>query len=156
MREALCNSLGGLICILLREVYTKQTSMPSICVIGESDPFIAQLLQRFAEKTGLHVERGVMSQDVLDLIRRVNPAVVILDAELPGSLLGWEAIRILRAETKTSTLRVISCSWLNKAKAARLMGPLAGHLQKPDLYYEDFIAAVQNAGIMVNGLKDMN
>lgn len=121
--------------------------MPSICVIGESDPFIAQLLQRFAEKAGLHVERGVMSQDVLDLVRRVNPVVVILDAELPGSFLGWEAIRILRAEPETSTLRVISCSWMNKAKATNLMGPLAGHLQKPDLFYEDFLTVIQNAGI---------
>ena len=121
--------------------------MPSLCVIGESDPFIAQLLQRFAEKAGLHVERGVMSQDVLELVRRVNPAVVILDAELPGSCLGWEAIRVLRAETKTSNLRVISCSWLSKAKVADLMGPLADHLQKPDLFYEDFLMALQNAGI---------
>jgi DNA-binding response OmpR family regulator len=130
--------------------------MPSLCVIGESDPFIAQLLQRFAEKAGLHVEWGVMSQDILDLVRRVNPAVVILDAELPGSFLGWEAIRVLRAEPKTCTLRVISCSWMNQAKAAGLMGPLAGHLQKPDLFYEDFITALQNAGIMVNSPKDIN
>jgi CheY-like chemotaxis protein len=130
--------------------------MPRICVIGESDPFIAQLLQRLAEKAGLQVGRGIMSQDVVDLVRSVNPAVVILDVELPGSFLGWEAIRILRAEPKTSTLAVISCSWLNKSKATRLMGPLAGHLQKPDLYYEDFMTALQKAGILLTGLKDMS
>lgn len=121
--------------------------MPSLCVIGESDPFIAQLLQRFAEKSGLQVRRVMTSQDILELVRESEPAVVILDAELPGSLLGWEVIRSLRAEPKTSTLPVISCSWLSKAKANDLMGPLAGHLQKPDLFYEDFLIALQNAGI---------
>lgn len=87
------------------------------------------------------------SQDVLALVRECDPAVVILDAELPGGLLGWEAIRSLRAESKTSMLPVISCSWVSKAKATDLMGPLAGHLQKPDLFYEDFLIALQNAGV---------
>ena len=121
--------------------------MPQICVIGESDPFIAQLLQRFAEKSGLQVERGTTGQEVLDLVRRSEPVVVIVDAELRGSVLGWELIRRLRGEPKTSALPVISCSWLSKAKAIELMGPIAGHLQKPDLFYEDFLAALQKAGV---------
>jgi DNA-binding response OmpR family regulator len=129
--------------------------MPSICVIGESDPFIAHLLQRFAEKSGLDVKRAVVSQDFLDLVRSLNPAVVIVDAELPGDIIGWETIRILRSEEKISGLPVISCSWVGKEKAAELMGPLAGHMQKPELHYEDFLVSLQNAGFMTDSLKEI-
>jgi DNA-binding response OmpR family regulator len=130
--------------------------MPSICVIGESDPFIAQLLQRFAEKSGLEVKRAVFSQDFLGLAKTSTPAVVILDAELPGAFPGWEAVRVLRAETSTPFLPVISCSWLNKEKAIELMGPLSGHMQKPDLHYEDFLNALQNAGIVSDSLNEVD
>lgn len=129
--------------------------MPSICVIGESDPFVAHLLQRFAEKSGLDVKRAVVSQDFLDLVRCFHPAVVIVDAELPGDIIGWETIRILRGEEMTSGLPVISCSWVNKEKVTELMGPLSGHMQKPELHYEDFLASLQNAGVSVHSLKEI-
>jgi DNA-binding response OmpR family regulator len=129
--------------------------MPSICVIGESDPFVAHLLQRFAEKSGLDVKRAVVSQEFLDLVRSLNPAIVIVDAELPGDIIGWETIRILRSQEKNPRLPVISCSWLSKEKAAALMGPLAGHMQKPELHYEDFLASLQNAGLVTDSLKEI-
>ena len=129
--------------------------MPSICVIGESDPFVAQLLQRYAEKSGLKVKRAIFSQDFLDLAKTSTPVVVILDVELPGAIQGWEAIRVLRAETPSPFIPVISCSWMNKEKAAELMGPLAGHMQKPDLHYEDFLIALENAGIETGGQKEV-
>ena len=129
--------------------------MPSICVIGESDPFVAHLLQRFAEKSGLEVKRAVVSQDFLDFVRSLNPAVVIVDAELPGDIIGWETIRILRGEEKMSGLPVISCSWVSKEKATDLMGPLAGHMQKPELHYEDFLASLQNVGLITDSLKEI-
>jgi DNA-binding response OmpR family regulator len=129
------------------------TVMPSICVIGESDPFVAHLLQRFAEKSGLDVKRAGVSQDFMSLVRTYSPAVVIVDAELPGDIIGWETIRILRCEEKTSGLPVISCSWVSKEKATELMGPLAGYMQKPELHYEDFLASLQNAGLVTGNLK---
>jgi DNA-binding response OmpR family regulator len=129
--------------------------MPSTCIIGESDPFVAQLLQRYAEKNGLKVKRAIFSQDFLDLAKTSTPEVVILDVELPGTIQGWEAIRVLRAETTSPFIPVISCSWLSKEKASELMGPLAGHMQKPDLHYEDFLIALQNAGIETDGQKQV-
>jgi DNA-binding response OmpR family regulator len=129
--------------------------MPSICVIGESDPFVAHLLQRFAEKSGLDVKRAVVSQEFLDLVRSLNPAIVIVDAELPGDIIGWETIRILRSEETNPRLPVISCSWLSQEKAAALMGPLAGHMQKPELHYEEFLASLQHAGLVTDSLKEI-
>ncbi len=126
-----------------------------MCVIGEADPFVAHLLQRFAEKSGMEVKRAVVSQDFLDFVNSLDPAVAIVDAELPGDIIGWEAVRILRSEEKMAGLPVISCSWVSKEKAIELMGPLAGHMQKPELLYEDFLASLQNAGLMTDSLKEI-
>jgi CheY-like chemotaxis protein len=125
--------------------------MDPTCLIGESDPFVALLLQRFAEKCGLKVVRAILGQDVLEMARQVEPVVVILDAELPGNQRGWEIAEALRQDPLTSSTPLISCSWISESKANELMGPLAGHLQKPDLHLEDFLLALGRAGVETNG-----
>jgi len=122
-------------------------TIPLTCIIGESDPFIAQLLERFAEESGLRVMRATFSQEVLPLLSQAGPAVIVMDADLPGELRGWEVIRRLRAEPEFKSLPVISCSWMSRHKASTLMGKLAGHLKKPDLHYADFLSALHSAGV---------
>lgn len=121
--------------------------MTKTCVIGEADPFIAQLLKRFAAESGLQTVMARVGEDVLDLARRVKPVVVIVEAELPGTMRGWEAVRALRADREMCDIPVISCSWLQAAKVDALAGEVAGHLQKPELLYEDFEAALIEAGV---------
>ena len=41
---------------------------------------------------------------------------------------------------------LISCSWLVKPEAAALVPDCVAHLQKPDLHYDDFVAALKDAG----------
>lgn len=125
--------------------------MTSTCVIGESDPFVALLLQRFAEKCGLQVVRATVGQDVLELVKQVEPVVIILDAELPGNQRGWEIVETLRNDPLSSATPLISCSWVSETKAIELMGALAGHLQKPELHLEDFLIALGRAGIPMDG-----
>ncbi len=153
--------------------------MPATCLIAEADPFIANLLLRFAEERGISAVRAKTGQELRALMRRHRPAVLIVEPELPGELRGWEVVRALRAEaeieakakaeaeakakaehvisTLTSTLTltlastwpfaVISCSWLEKAEAGKLLGAVAWHLQKPNLYYDDFVKALEAAGV---------
>jgi CheY-like chemotaxis protein len=128
--------------------------MASVCVVGETDPFIASLLQRFAEASGLQVVRVQVGQDLIEVARQMLPVVVVLDVELPGKLRGWEAARLLQADAATRDIPIINCSWLPKAEVAALIGEVAGHLQKPELHYEDFVVALQAAGVVA--LPDQN
>lgn len=137
--------------------------MPATCLIAEADPFIANLLLRFAEERGVSAVRAKTGQELRALARQHGPAVLIVEPELPGEPRGWEAVRALRAEaedkaervisalTSTSTspapFAVISCSWLEKAEAGKLLGAVAWHLQKPNLYYDDFVRALEAAGV---------
>jgi CheY-like chemotaxis protein len=127
--------------------YHNQT-IDRLCVIGEADPFLAQLLQRFAEKSGLRIQHASTGPDVLELAKR-GSAVVILDPELPGKVRGWEAAQMLRAGRQTNSTPIIFCSWLKKNDTVALAGQASAYLQKPDLSYADFIEALNAAGVKI-------
>lgn len=118
------------------------------CLIAEADPFIASLLVRFAEGSGLECARARAGEDVIELARRINPAVIIIDAELPGDISGWEIMRTLKLDEATCRIALISCSWLSEPEVRDLVGTVVGHLQKPDFPYSDFERAVQAAGVI--------
>ena len=121
--------------------------MGSTCLIAEADPFIVRLLQRFAEEGGLQSVHAQVGQDALEMARRVKPAVIILEPELPGKMRGWDVVRILRQDDETCAIPVISCSWLEESEVCALLGEVQGNLQKPELHYEDFLEALWQAGI---------
>lgn len=120
--------------------------MVPICLIGESDPFLARLLARFCEASGLFVLRAQVGEEFAALARRERPDLMILDAELPGEQRGWEAAQALRAELNGEAAPIIACSWLPRPDALALMSDCAAYLQKPDLHYDEFIAALREAG----------
>jgi CheY-like chemotaxis protein len=124
--------------------------MSFVCVIGESDPFVAQLLQRFAEESGLQPWRAASGQELVDLILQVRPNVIILEPELPGYLRGWEAAEVLKNRAETRDIPVITCSWLREADIQAIMGRVCSHLQKPELHLGDFVTALQAAGLAVH------
>jgi CheY-like chemotaxis protein len=126
------------------------TSAPNpkpLCIIGESDQFLARLLQRFAEKSGLRVQFASTGEEILDLIQNNQPDLVILEPELPGKVRGWETVRAIRNNSQTDKLPLIVCAWLDKENTLAFTGPVSAYLKKPDLHYEDFAEALSLAGI---------
>ena len=119
------------------------------CLIGESDTFIARLLNRFAEESGLDVLPAMQGEDLLKLAQEYLPLVIIIDVELPGGLRGWDAFRELRANPLTTTIPIVSCSWLSPAQTSELIDEPEAFLQKPDLHYQDFLSALVKAGIKI-------
>jgi len=128
-----------------------QIGMRTCCLIAEADPFIASLLVRFAESSGLECARARTADDVMELTQQVKPAVIIIDAELPGDNSGWEIMRALKLDDVTGHIAQISCSWLNEPEVRGLVGTIAGHLQKPDFTYADFEKALRAAGVRSAG-----
>jgi len=120
--------------------------MTTTCLIGEADPFLARLLERYGEARGLDMVRAKVGQELLSLARAAKPDIIIVDPELPGTLRGWEAVRAINSDANVGHVPVLTCSWLSEADACALVGDAAGHLQKPDLHYEDFVTALANLG----------
>lgn len=119
------------------------------CVIGEADPFLARLLRRFAEKCGFRALHAQVGEALLALVAQEQPALVVLDPQLPGKLRGWEACQQIWREDASCAAPVILCTWLKPDEAQALVGRPAAHLQKPDLHYEDFAGLLAAAGIRV-------
>jgi CheY-like chemotaxis protein len=125
--------------------------MPGHCLIAEADSFISALLARFAEERDLQPVQARVGEDVFPLARQVHPVVIFLDGELPGCLRGWEAARALRANGELAHIPIVSCSWLAEPDAKALIDDAVAYLRKPDLHYDDFLAALRLAGIISPG-----
>jgi CheY-like chemotaxis protein len=121
--------------------------VPRVCVIGESDPFVARLLQRYAEESGLEPMRAQQGEQVLDLARRAAPVVIILEVELPGRVRGWEAARNLKSDPDTRGIPVVICSWFGEADARALAAPADGRLSRLELHYDVFVSTLRQAGV---------
>lgn len=119
--------------------------MAAYCLIGETDSFIAMLLARFAQARGLQPVQAQAGEEVCALARQLHPVVVVLDGELPGALRGWEAASQMRADPDLAGIPIISCSWLSEPDARALIAQAVAYLQKPELHYDDFTAALRLA-----------
>jgi len=115
--------------------------MPKKCVIGVADHFIAHLLERFAEQSGMQTVRANSGQALLEIAQRVKPDFIIVDNELPGTIQGEEVIWALRSNAGTSQIPLVLCSWLPATEAQALFGEMAAYLAKPKLDYQGFLAA---------------
>ncbi len=114
-----------------------------LCIIGEADPFLSNLLRRFSEKSGLRVRRAQTGEAVVELVQFEKPALVILEPDLPGRLRGWQ----VAADQSMEDIPLLICTWLSELEARALVKQAFIYLQKPDLHYSGFIAALEAAGI---------
>jgi DNA-binding response OmpR family regulator len=75
-------------------------------LVVEDDPDIVELLTHYLSRDGFHVEAVGDGRVALERLRRVEPDVVILDLQLPGTD-GLAVCRELRSNPRTRHLPVI-------------------------------------------------
>ena len=126
----------------------KRTNTPSRCLIAETDQFIAKLLVRFSEESGFETYLVKEEDDIFAQIHQTKPELIILDAEYPGDMIGWEILRTLKTDSETNNIKLISCSWMNSSEVQILTGELSGYLQKPNITFQGFEDVLRSAGIL--------
>jgi len=67
-------------------------------LVVDDEPNIAELARMYLQQAGFRVEAAADGQQALSQVRRLHPALVVLDLMLPD-LDGWEVCRRLRAES---------------------------------------------------------
>lgn len=80
--------------------------MSATVLLGEADPFNLRLLQEVCEAAGFHVITAGDGPQVLDVLARDRPDVVLLDVHLPDKD-GLEVLRILKADPGLSPIPVL-------------------------------------------------
>lgn len=120
--------------------------MSQTCIIAEHDPWDIRLLRIYAERAGYRLQQAFDGADVLRLARTERPGVIVLDAELPGSLRVGDVLRALDADRLTRDIPIVLFSWFDEGMGSVSDVDSIIRLQKPATY-EAFVAAMNDAGL---------
>jgi DNA-binding response OmpR family regulator len=122
--------------------------MSQTSLIVAHDPWFIQLLRIYAEEIGLRVTQAYDGQDVLPMVHRDLPAVILLEEDLPGKVKSGELLRDLRADSIAGRLPILVFSWQGEEynKEMLQLQDAAVRLQAP-ITFESFVDALKSAGV---------
>jgi CheY-like chemotaxis protein len=120
--------------------------MQQTCLIAAHDPWFIQLLRIYTEESGLRPVQAYEGQEVLPLAYKESPAVILLQADLPGEIKGLDLLCTLRQDPQMKKIPVLLFSWMNIESMDQAAAQSAVYLQEP-VTYEAFQDALQKAGI---------
>jgi CheY-like chemotaxis protein len=119
-------------------------------LIAAHDPWFIQLLRVYSEESGFRVVQVHEGQDVLPMMHQEHPAAVIMQADLPGRLKGWEVLRSLHADPLVRDIPVLVFSWQGSGsggeQSREWLDAAAAHLKEP-ITYDGFQDALTKAGV---------
>jgi len=128
-----------------KNAYLRLKAAPLLMVV-EDDSQSLYLIERYASTSGCQLVSAWEGKEALTLAQQAHPTLILLDIVLSG-MMGWEVLQILRTDPLTCDIPVIICSALDEADRAQQAGAV-GYLRKP-VYYQDFVAALKQAGLPV-------
>lgn len=117
-------------------------------LIATNDPHITYLLQRYTEESGFQAVKTSRGTDVLSLARQAKPALIIMEAKLPGAA-SREVVRWLKAEPSTRDIPIVIFSFSDDNIGDEVEG-VAGYLHE-SVMYDDFVRVLKNAGVLPQG-----
>jgi two-component system cell cycle response regulator DivK len=111
-------------------------------LVVDDDARNLRLAAAALEQAGHEVLSAEGGADGIEAARAHAPDLVLIDVQMPG-MDGITALRRLRAEPSTATLKVVALTALAmKGDAERLIGEgFDGYLEKP-IRYREFLASV--------------
>ncbi len=80
--------------------------MTSLVLVADDDPFNLRLLQELCEGAGYRVVTAADGGDVLDVVARERPDLILLDVAMPV-LDGFEVLRILKSDADLVDIPVV-------------------------------------------------
>ncbi|MBN1573895.1 MAG: PAS domain S-box protein [Deltaproteobacteria bacterium] len=98
-------------------------------LIIEDEPSTLKLYKKYLQKGGFQVISSRLGKDALPLAEEHLPAIIILDLLLPDTV-GWEVLRKLKKNEKTSDIPVIVVSVLPEKDRAMSLGAI-DYVEKP-------------------------
>ncbi len=103
-----------------------------VILIADDDPEILTMLGIRLSKKGYQVLEAVDGNQTLNLARKHNPDLVLLDVMMPGKN-GWEVAKELRSDDSFSNLGIVMLTAIGE-KVNEMTSPLYGadaYVDKP-------------------------
>ncbi len=120
-------------------------AQPLVLAIDD-DPVVATVLRSVLAPAGFRVETVGLGRDGIDIARRNQPALIIVDLLLPD-MSGFEVLDALAADPRTRALPVIAltAASLSPTDRQRIEKRVLSLAQKGDFTRESVLLAVQRA-----------
>ncbi|MBN1580615.1 MAG: response regulator [Anaerolineae bacterium] len=112
-------------------------------IVGDDSKFI-YLIQRYVLQMGYRIAVTYPNPPIVDIVRHEKPAAILIDIESTQPV-GWDVVRMLRADNRTQNIPIVICSWLDD-KTRSLEEGADTHLRKP-VMYSDVFDALAAAGV---------
>lgn len=122
-----------------------------VVVLVDDDRASLDLMSAYLDDAAVQVIRATDGASALELIRKVLPAVVVLDIKLPG-LDGWQVLAELKAADETAAIPVVIASVVDDRPQGTALGADA-QLLKP-VSRDDLIDALRRVGVHGKGSSD--
>jgi signal transduction histidine kinase len=119
-----------------------------VVVLVDDDRASLDLMSAYLDDAPVQVIRVTDGVSALELIRKVLPAAVVLDIQLPG-LDGWQVLKELRASDDTAAIPVIIASVVDDRPRGLGLGANV-QLLKP-VSRDDLVGALRSVGLQWKG-----
>jgi CheY-like chemotaxis protein len=80
--------------------------MPAVALVVDDSMVIRHTVSRFLEERGFAVESASNGMEALEILKRVKPALVITDMQMPA-MSGSELISALKNDPETASIPVL-------------------------------------------------
>ena len=102
-------------------------------LVVEDNPKNMTLLRDVLGHEGYVVLEAKTAEQGLELARKQQPAVILLDIQLPGGMDGFEAVKLLKHDERTSSIPVVAVTaFAMKDDRQRVLDAgFDGYLEKP-------------------------
>jgi CheY-like chemotaxis protein len=122
--------------------------MRSICLIAENTQPVIYLLQTYVEMCGWQALIAVEGEQVLNIARQNRIVAILLNAELPGKMRGWDVLLALKADPDLNNIPVISYQMEGSRQVLQDIEADAC-LQMP-LLFESFRETLEEIGLEIS------
>lgn len=99
-------------------------------LVVDDDPDVRELVKTHLEDRGFVISTAASGGEALDVVRRVRPAVILLDILMPGGPSGWGVLAALKSDLGTAAIPVIMTSKLDDRTKGLSLGA-ADYITKP-------------------------
>src|SRR5262247_1434585 len=111
--------------------------MPETIMVVDDDNDILDLARLVLEGGGYRVIQACSGADALRTVAGVRPDLILLDINMPG-MDGWQVLRLLKVDERTSTIPVALFSIKSQVRdrVQGLQGGACAYVAKPFSYDE--------------------
>jgi CheY-like chemotaxis protein len=120
-------------------------SQPRTVLIVDDQLAAQKMFQRYLSRANLEVIGITDPTQGLDMIKKIQPALLILDVMMPH-IDGWEVLQTLQLDPATRHIPVIVCSAWGEPELARSLGAVA-FLKKP-VIQKDLLDVLVRLGLV--------